>query len=76
MSATFETLSHWLRSPFFDADGGETLSRAALERELRGDVRAQLQRHDRAIATRSSSRCSAARAPRAANALDGRAARD
>lgn len=41
-SAGFETLSHWLRSPFFDADGGEHAQRAALERELRGDVRAQL----------------------------------
>jgi ATP-dependent helicase/nuclease subunit B len=41
-SSGFETLSHWLRSPFLDADGGEHAHRAALERELRGDVRAQL----------------------------------
>jgi ATP-dependent helicase/nuclease subunit B len=41
--ATFESLSHWLRSPFFvaaSADDGAL--RAALERELRRDIRAQL----------------------------------
>ena len=40
-SATFETLSRWLRSPFFGAPD-ERAARAALERELRRDVRAQL----------------------------------
>jgi len=41
-TATFETLSRWLRSPFFGADDGERAACAALERELRRDVRAQL----------------------------------
>ncbi len=40
-SAAFETLSRWLRSPFF-GDGRELSALAALERELRRDVRAQL----------------------------------
>ena len=40
-SATFETLSRWLRSPFFGA-ASEHSALAALERELRRDVRAQL----------------------------------
>jgi len=40
-AAAFETLSRWLRSPFF-GDGGELSALAALERELRLDVRAQL----------------------------------
>ena len=40
-SAGFETLSRWLRSPFF-AEPGEQSARAALERELRRDVLAQL----------------------------------
>jgi ATP-dependent helicase/nuclease subunit B len=40
--ATFETLSRWLRSPFFGRDDGERAACAALERELRRDVRAQL----------------------------------
>ena len=41
-TATFETLSRWLRSPFFRLDDGEHAVCAALERELRRDVRAQL----------------------------------
>ena len=67
-SAGFETLSHWLRSPFFDADGGEHAHRAALERELRGDVRAQL---SVTTAHREAELGSllGKRAPRAANAL-------
>jgi probable DNA repair protein len=40
-SATFETLSRWLRSPFFGAED-ERSARAALERDLRRHVRAQL----------------------------------
>jgi ATP-dependent helicase/nuclease subunit B len=40
-SATFETLSRWLRSPFF-GDASELATRAGLERELRRDVLAQL----------------------------------
>jgi hypothetical protein len=40
-AAAFETLSRWLRSPFF-GDGGELSALSALERELRLDVRAQL----------------------------------
>jgi probable DNA repair protein len=40
-SATFETLSRWLRSPFF-GDGGERSALAALDRDLRRDARAQL----------------------------------
>ena len=40
-SAAFETLSRWLRSPFF-GDARELSALAALERELRRDVRAQL----------------------------------
>jgi probable DNA repair protein len=39
-SATFETFSRWLRSPFFGSE--ELASRARLEREARGDLRAQL----------------------------------
>jgi probable DNA repair protein len=41
-TATFETLGRWLRSPFFGADDAERSACAALERELRRDVRAQL----------------------------------
>jgi probable DNA repair protein len=41
-TATFETLSRWLRSPFFGRDERERAACAALERELRRDVRAQL----------------------------------
>jgi probable DNA repair protein len=40
-SAGFETLSRWLRSPFF-AEPREHSARAALERELRRDLLAQL----------------------------------
>ncbi len=40
-SAGFETLSRWLRSPFFAAPN-EHSARTALERELRRDVLAQL----------------------------------
>jgi ATP-dependent helicase/nuclease subunit B len=40
-AATFETLSRWLRSPFFGTPD-ERSARAALDRELRRDVRAQL----------------------------------
>lgn len=40
-SAAFETLSRWLRSPFF-GDTRELSALAALERELRRDLRAQL----------------------------------
>jgi ATP-dependent helicase/nuclease subunit B len=41
--ATFESFSHWLRSPFFAAaEVDDRAARAAVERELRRDVRAQL----------------------------------
>jgi len=40
-SATFETLSRWLRSPYF-SDGSERSARAGFERDLRRDARAQL----------------------------------
>jgi ATP-dependent helicase/nuclease subunit B len=40
-TATYETLSRWLRSPFFGAED-ERSARAALERDLRRDARAQL----------------------------------
>jgi len=40
-SATFESLSRFLRSPFF-ADASEQSARAALERDLRREVRSQL----------------------------------
>lgn len=40
--ATFTTLSHWLRSPFFASDPTERAARALLERDLRGMIAAQL----------------------------------
>jgi len=41
-AASFETLSRWLRSSFFSRDEAEHAACAALEREMRRDLRAQL----------------------------------